>query len=100
MEQEITSLKICMQKLETTLEFLKEHQKENTESNDKAHREIIDKIDAWMDNAEKNYARKWVEDAVTKINDKKENRNYNLVIFLTNLVILIVLGFIGIKAKI
>jgi len=77
MEQKINSLQVCMQKLETTLDFLKSNQEKYTQDNKEAHNEIIDKLDAWIDNSDKNFAKKWVEDELINIKNKNEQRNYD-----------------------
>jgi hypothetical protein len=99
METKINSLQICMQKVETTLSFLEKNQKENTDLNRIEHREMLDKMEAWMSHIDANYAKKWVEEEICKLRDNKEKRNYNLVIFLSNILILVILTLIGIKVK-
>ena len=46
-----------MAKIEKDIDFIKVALKDNTEQ----HREMIDKMDAWIDHAEKRFAAKWAE---------------------------------------
>lgn len=79
----VNALEQCMQKVLVTLDFLKEritkieqNQDSYSKDNQLQHKEIIDKMDAWVDNNDTKYAQKWVEDEVYKIKDDREKRSY------------------------
>ena len=57
MTEETNKLKICMAKIEKDIERLLD----NSNKNELAHREIIDKMDVWIEHAEKRFAAKWTE---------------------------------------
>jgi len=63
MQEDINQLKLCMNTMKNDIGYIKEALTDNK----KEHKEIIEKIEGWIKASKKEFAPKWVADAMKYI---------------------------------
>jgi len=63
MQEDINNLKICMNTMKNDIGYIKDALEDNKEQ----HKEILEKIEGWIKSSKKEFAPKWVADAMKYI---------------------------------
>ena len=63
MQDDINNLKICMNTMKNDIGYIKDALEDNKEQ----HKEILEKIEGWIKSSKKEFAPKWVADAMKYI---------------------------------